>query len=368
MTLSRTSVDGIDLDDLERQMRDVPTGTDNRLAELARQVARSLGGLRGGREQAASATPQQRVSAGSLDEDKTHAEGASAQGLEVPIDQSLHDDGLARLPNAPEAALSSRALEKRGPLSSRALALVAFLLVVAGGIGLAAVMRAGPMNGAANEAPVIKADIEPMQSHIQTPARPTPGAAASLAQPDQRVDVVATNPTPPPAAVIPVVATMPMAASSVSLSDPSTPTTQSSMIGTPGRASKESVKPTATLVSKGTLETAPLPPTKPRTLASTNPTALVRAEPSDAKVNADGASSFSIQLASSESKSDALTTLARLKKQFPDVLGGGSIHRADGGGTGVHYRIQAGPLSRDAANKACSRLRASGENCVVVRS
>jgi hypothetical protein len=57
-----------------------------------------------------------------------------------------------------------------------------------------------------------------------------------------------------------------------------------------------------------------------------------------------------------------------LKKQFPDVLAGGIIRRADVGGAGVYYRVQAGPLSRDAADKACSRVKASGANCVVVRS
>jgi hypothetical protein len=50
------------------------------------------------------------------------------------------------------------------------------------------------------------------------------------------------------------------------------------------------------------------------------------------------------------------------------VLGGGSIRRFDGGGTGAFYRVQAGPLSRVAADKACSRLKASGENCIVVHS
>jgi cell division septation protein DedD len=142
----------------------------------------------------------------------------------------------------------------------------------------------------------------------------------------------------------------------------------SSMFGTPHRVVTVSVKPDATIMSTGKPEVAPLPPTKPRTLASTEPTASVRAKPSDASANAAGPSSFSIQLASSHSKSDALGTLSRLKKQFPDVLGGGSIRQTDGGGTGVLYRVQVGSLSRDAADKACSRLKASGENCIVVRT
>jgi SPOR domain len=375
MTLSETSVQGVDLDDLERQMRDViPKTSDDRLAEIARQIGRSLGGPPGGRERAASVTPQPRVSAGSLDEDKALAEVGSPQGSKVPVDQSLHDDNLARIPDAPDAVLSSRALKKRSPLSWRALALAALLLVVAGGVGLAVVMRAGPTDGSRSEAPVIKADDEPVQqvqvaADIHTPSQPALGTAVSSANPDQPIDsVAATNPAPPPTAVTPVGPAMPTAAAEASVSDPPKPAAESSMIGTPHRASTVSIKPDGTIMAMGTPEAAPLPPSKPRSLASTDPTASVRAKPSDARANAAGASSFSIQLASSHSKSDAVATLSRLKKQFPDVLGGGSIRQADGGGTGVLYRVQVGSLSRDAADKACSRLKASGENCIVVRT
>jgi hypothetical protein len=190
--------------------------------------------------------------------------------------------------------------------------------------------------------------------------------ASSSAKPDQPIDVVATrNPAPPGATVIPAVPPMPMVAADVP-PDPSKPTAEGSMFGTRHPASTVSINPDATIMSKGMLEHAPLPPTRPKTLASTDTT--VRGKPSDARAIAAGTTSFSIQLASSRSKSDALTTLSRLKKQFPDVLGGGSVHRADRGSNGVFYRVQAGPLSRDAADKACSRLKASGKNCIVVHS
>jgi cell division septation protein DedD len=161
---------------------------------------------------------------------------------------------------------------------------------------------------------------------------------------------------------------MQIVAAGVPLPDLPKRAADSSIFGTPHKVVAVSVKPDATSMSKGKPEVAPLPPAKPRTLASADTTALVKTKPSDARANAPGASSFSIQLASSQSKSDAVATLSRLQKQFPDVLGGGSIHRADGGGTGVLYRVQVGSLSRDAADKACSRLKASGENCIVVHS
>ncbi len=263
-------------------------------------------------------------------------------------------------------ALAPRALRKRSCLSSYVLAVAEPLLLLIVGVGLVAVMLAGSTEGLGSKAPAIEADSAPTEQarvtvpDVQTPPQP---ALATAAQPDQRVDVfAATNPAPPGARIILAVATMPALAAGVSLSEPP----EQAAENTASRAATLSVKPNDALMSKGMLEAAPLPPTRPKTLASSEPGALAHAKPSDAKVNADDASSFSIELASSHSKSDALAILSRLKKQFPDMLGGGSIHRTDGGGTGGHYRVQAGPLSRQAANKACSRLRASGENCIVV--
>jgi cell division septation protein DedD len=92
---------------------------------------------------------------------------------------------------------------------------------------------------------------------------------------------------------------------------------------------------------------------------------LDRALTESNKPDAETASSFLVQLASSPSKSEALATLSRLRKQFPDVLRGGSVHRADQGRMGVSYRVQLGPLSRNAADKVCSRLKSSGASCIV---
>jgi hypothetical protein len=251
------------------------------------------------------------------------------------------------------------------------LALAEPLLLVIVGVGLAVVMRTGPMDELGSNAPVIKADGAPMQQTQatapdgRTPPQFAPRTVGSSVQPDLPVDV-ATDLAWRRTLTIPAAPTSPMIAASASLPDPPKPAAESSMFGAPQGASTVSIKAELTDVSKGTLEAAPLPPTRPRTLASTDTT--VRARPSDARPNAAGASSFSIQLASSHSKSDALAILSRLKKRFSDVLGGGSIRRFDGGGTGAFYRVQAGPLSRVAADEACSRLKASGENCIVVHS
>jgi hypothetical protein len=204
--------------------------------------------------------------------------------------------------------------------------------------------------------------------------------------PDQPVVAAATRPVPPANAVVPAPPIMPIVAASVSPPNPTQATAPSSVFGSTHRVSTISVKPDTTIVSKYKLEAAPLPPTKTGTLASAaattvlarvaDPTGSVkpattkgaeatRAKPSEAGAAAAGASSFLIQLASSQSKSEALATLSRLRKQFPDVLRGGSVRRADLGSNGVFYRVQLGPLSRSAADKVCLQLKASGGSCIV---
>jgi hypothetical protein len=101
-------------------------------------------------------------------------------------------------------------------------------------------------------------------------------------------------------------------------------------------------------------------------------TKVARAEPvnpesaasaSNAAASAPSGGAFA-QVASSQSESDARTTLLRLQKQFPGELGGGAIHRADLGAKGIYYRVQVGPLSREAADKICTQLKASGAQCI----
>jgi cell division septation protein DedD len=85
----------------------------------------------------------------------------------------------------------------------------------------------------------------------------------------------------------------------------------------------------------------------------------VRAEP------AASGPSFVVRLASSLSESDAHKTLSQLQKEFPGALHNGSVKRDNLGSYGVFYRVRVGPLSREAADKLCSRLRASGRKCVL---
>jgi len=104
-------------------------------------------------------------------------------------------------------------------------------------------------------------------------------------------------------------------------------------------------------------------------LASAAPaqSAPVAAASAEAGQNTTSGGPFSVQLASSPSETDARATLQRLQRQFPGALGGGSIRRADLGGKGVFYRVRVGPLSREAADKICSQLKAGGADCILTR-
>jgi cell division septation protein DedD len=73
--------------------------------------------------------------------------------------------------------------------------------------------------------------------------------------------------------------------------------------------------------------------------------------------------SYSVKLGSSTTEKDAQMTLTRLQKEFPGVLAHAYVRREDMGAEGVFYRVRVGPLSRDAADKLCSQLKAAGRSC-----
>jgi hypothetical protein len=369
VTSSETSLPVVDLDDLE-WAAPLHKRRDDQLAEFARQLARSLGGLPGGGEQVASATPQASLSGAAFNEEEAQPEVGWAQDSDGSVDEVSDDYSIAWAPHTPDAPFTARASQKRSPLSSYVLALAEPLLLTAVGLGLAVVILTQRMDELGSNALVINADSAPMQRDqvtapdVRTPPQSAPGIAASLVKPDQSF-VGATDPSEPSVVTTTAAQSRQMVATDV-WPDPVKHAAESSMSGMPLGASTVSINPDLTGASKGEPEMAPLPPIKPKLLASTD--AAGRARRPDAGANAAGNSSFLIQLASSRSKDDAFAILSHLKKQFPDVLASGSIRRADMGGAGVYYRVQAGPLSRDAADKACSRVKASGANCVVVRS
>jgi hypothetical protein len=368
MTLSRGRVRTVDLDDLDRQIREF--------------VDQDLGRIVGDHEQpvcAASVEPA--VGDDDSNENEPDGQYELSQEFAELDDLGLDGDEVEEIPDTSDSALGRR-IERRG-FRTAALMYVAPLVFMALGAGAAVVLRAGPAARSTSEAPIAAGDGAPAQQAKiavgdQTMAVSVTGAAGLPAKPDDSIVVSSTRPTPPADASVPAPATVPVALVKAAPPNPPQGTALSSVFGTPHRVLTESIKPDTATESKDK-PGAPPPPPKPRVLALAASTALekgadatgsvkpavTRGQPMRATADA---SSFVVQLGSSPSKSEALATLARLRTQFPDVLRGGSVHRADQGSMGVFYRVQVGPLSRDAADKVCSQLKSTGASCIVTRT
>jgi TPR repeat protein len=78
---------------------------------------------------------------------------------------------------------------------------------------------------------------------------------------------------------------------------------------------------------------------------------------------------FRIQVASVAAEGDAPREWRRLQRRYPDMLGslGVSVVAFEAADGGRLYRIQGGPLAEDAARNLCTRLRAEGTGCLVIR-
>ena len=373
MTMPKaTSVHSIDLDNLEREMR--------RIAVSRRSVGRAKLPRIGCRP--ASVAPFH----SSIRDNKDEPPAENGPASEVAIPQGLDSGSFGSILHTPSAAVPRPPSERRGTPTSRALALVVLCLLVTGGVGIAMMMRAGPMARSGTRTTAMGDQASSQQVARAAAQMPSPPDGSST-NPTQPLDV-ATSATPAPRDTFnPADTTIPVVAADVRLPNPPQPSAETSMFATPHDVGTGAIKRNATIIPKSEPEAAPLPPTRPRRLALARTTSVraasttgnvtpapskeaikTVAKQSDASAIGAGASSFSIQLGSSLSESEALATLSRLKKQFPDALRGGSVRRAQGTDNGVFYRVQAGPLSRDAAENACSRLREGGENCIVVRS
>ena len=75
---------------------------------------------------------------------------------------------------------------------------------------------------------------------------------------------------------------------------------------------------------------------------------------------------YSVQIASQSTEQQARTSYDELSDKYATELGGrpASVAPAKVGGKTV-YRVKVGPLSREAANTLCTRLKASGGACTV---
>jgi hypothetical protein len=80
-------------------------------------------------------------------------------------------------------------------------------------------------------------------------------------------------------------------------------------------------------------------------------------------------SGMRVQLASFPNAGAAERAWSTISQRYSDLLGGlePAIERADLGDRGVYHRLQAGPLpDRASASALCAKLKAQGQDCIVV--
>lgn len=117
------------------------------------------------------------------------------------------------------------------------------------------------------------------------------------------------------------------------------------------------------VVTKATPVVPPAPPPPARSLAPPTPAA-----PSKPAKIATG--NYQVQLLAGRNEDDVRNAWAKLKAQNGDVLGSLSPVLAPTrlGDRGTYYRLRAGPLeSETKARAACKRLSSRGASCIVIR-
>jgi cell division protein FtsN len=76
-----------------------------------------------------------------------------------------------------------------------------------------------------------------------------------------------------------------------------------------------------------------------------------------------------VQLGVRGSEAQAREAFAQMRGRFGDALSGAGpvITQAQVNGNTL-YRVRAGPMERDEANAACTKIKAAGGDCFVARN
>jgi hypothetical protein len=130
------------------------------------------------------------------------------------------------------------------------------------------------------------------------------------------------------------------------------------------------VAPAGTPPAQSQPAAAPQPAALAQTQAAAPAPATAPAPAPQQPAAAPAAGGFRVQLAAYRTPEAALAGWKALQARYEDLLGSlePTVVRADLGDRGVFHRLQAGPyVSTEAANAACTALRARNQACLVIR-
>lgn len=243
----------------------------------------------------------------------------------------------------------------------------------------------GAETGNGGEAPLVVAEQGPEKVRPQEEGgMPVPNQGISIynelagTQTPAKPEVLLPEPevpiTPPAAAVPTEPATAgPAAAGETSAPPvvPAPPEAPAEADMTPAAGAQATEATAATQPAPPPQQAEQAPPSAPAAAAETPPsppaTIAQPAKPPTQTAAAGGA--FRVQLAAVKSADAAKAAWAKMTKANPDALKGLSLKvvKVDRGSDGPLYRVQGGPLSdRAAADSVCSRLKQTGQACMVV--
>jgi hypothetical protein len=154
---------------------------------------------------------------------------------------------------------------------------------------------------------------------------------------------------------------------------------QTSVPATPtaGQAKQKQAATGVAAVADPPPATTPVLPQRPSQSSGTNttdhkpPLAQLTASSPAAVTDPALAQSYAVQVTSERSESNAQAAFRALQAKYPSQLGGQQpiIRRADLGAAGTYYRALVGSFaSAEKAARMCSKLKAAGGNCVILKN
>jgi hypothetical protein len=278
--------------------------------------------------------------------------------------------------------------EQHAPVPRRLLRIGIALVVMgvfAGGVWLAytAGMHRGGGAAASADIPLIRADTTPIKVKPENPGGMPVPDRDMLIYGQQRPQVEHLLPPPeqpmarpaPPPAPLPAPAP-PQPQQTAALAPPAAAPPPPPAVPTPAAAAATPSPVAAPPAAAPPASPAPARPAlSPAALAAARELGIAVAEnsprPAASRTAAAGrAGGLRLQLGAMRSETEARGAWERLKHQNSDLLGRLSAVaiRADLGGKGVYYRIQAGPVAdASTADRICGELRQRHLACVIAR-